>query len=351
MFKQFILLSLCVMGSSKCSINTDAAKQLVVAKQAQKTALNFISLPRDLQQIILGYVGKGWQISENTQLQKEINDLYFYDDALLVCVSDRMLKPVFFGCNSIDKDWIRQLELLLHKEPRVDLTGIVALSEEEKQMPITIYSNSRFGGKESRGMGAYAYLNKNYTAIIHPMDNVIEIKNKKKAAKNIVDHIDANHTVIEFVDLEDQIRHESYAQHAMGANKFMYERIAALCMSRYGHYLVYAYHLVRLLKSEIRIVNLQNGEKVSSFWTPDTVIHMALSPNNRYIVLSTCAITGTNRLRIHDIEENHTEVIEQNEREQAINSVAFSPDGKYLFTGNSQGKIKKLELQPDLSIV
>lgn len=345
MNKEIIFFMLCAMGTSNCSESIDTAKRLVVSKQAQKTALDFISLPRDLQYIILAYVGKGWQKSENIHLLQEIDDLYFYDDALLVGVLGDKLKPIIFTSDSIDNSWITQLEVQFNKSvARLDLKEFVSLSEKEKKMPITIFSNCAIGGKETRGMGAHAYIAKNFIAIVHPMHHVIEIKNKNNAAKNIVNCIDAGNTKIDF-DFFDQMRYDSVAR----MNKFMDQKITTLYISKDGRYIAYAYLIVSLLKSEIRIVDLQNGKKKSSFWIFGGVNHMALSPNNRYMALVTRSLS--NSLHVHDIEKNHTEIIEKNEIANTnTTAVTFSPDGKYLFTGNSQGVVEKLEFQTDLDI-
>lgn len=308
----------------KFGVKRNASGENTDVATINKLPLDFTPLPYEMQDIILGYVGSGWQQSgEKVQLSLNklfIADLYYYHDALLVAVSDR-IKPVFFDKN-VDPQFILDLEKSLtdaqtwHQEIQswMNGTGIYTISP----------------GRIHKENGEKVRYSKNYRAA--GLIRTVHFKKLQENAPDIVTSVTAE------VEGEDNTNLPfatgGWANVIVGMCFTSDEQLFAVVK---GNRIIYLFNLStgKLMKT-LKVDSHVNGA-------------LAISPDGNYLA------SGGGALSLWDINSGKQLVKYSLPRSIAhfnhveIDAVTFSPDSKSLVLANGNGRVDKWEFQPDLN--
>lgn len=292
--KMLIITILTVMHIMPAAQLAGAELITVNAQQKNLDIFNDTQLLQPLQRVVLGYVGKGWQLEKSIKWDEAITDIY-YDNNQLKAVSKKRIKLVDFD-NQLNQENIQKQEEELNKDQWDENSELIAIS------PNRFY----------RYQGARVAFSNQYCARYGA-----DYRLSKKNAPGVV----IKELVCAF---------------------WVYP---GSCFSLDEKY--FAWGQFDNKKHEIKIYNIdEDKEHELSF--DRCIFSLAISPDNQYIAVGseetvTIINRATEKKEVIPVEFN------QKNKENRITTLAYSPCGKYLIAGTSEGRINRYEYQPDLN--
>lgn len=293
-----------------------AGSAVLVQKKdnGSKAPLDFTNLPRDVQRIIIGYVGSGWHKTAIAEAPANVIDLYFFKDRILTAVAANKLKPIIFGEN-INEDFAQDVENLLNDSVRFIMNR-------------DLWTISP--GRHQKEFGSNCWYSKNYIACEQFQSFFLKKRNMK--AKDIVKCVTSTGSVVDNMP------------HARAYNIYR-DGAISVCFSKDEKYLA-----VARIAGEIEIFDLSNG-KVVGHIKNQTSSSIVFTPDNKNVIVG----ADNDFIALVDIKTGNKTIIQAAQdqtKESRISGLAFSPDGKYFCAARNasenNGQIMKFEFQQDL---